>query len=143
MASRPPRSRAGAPVRARPLVRAVLTAAGAGVAVLADVAFDPAQRHVPLCPFHAATGWWCPLCGGLRAVDALAHLQVPAAVHDNLLVVAALPLVLLWWLDGLARAGSGRARRAWPTRITIGAVGLAVAFTVLRNLPMAAGLRPR
>ncbi len=134
----------GAAVRPAPATRRtpVAAAAVAAVALAADVLFDPAHRHVPLCPFHAATGWWCPLCGGLRAADALAHLQWRVALHDNLLFVLALPLVALWWVDWLRRARAGRDRRA------LGAVGvgtlivLAVAFTVLRNLPAASPLRP-
>ncbi len=130
------------PATRRPLRTQYRWAAAGAAAVLADVAFDPVHRDVPLCPFHAVTGWWCPLCGGLRAVDSLAHLQVPAAVHDNLLVVAMLPLVLLWWLDWVVQARSGQPRRAWPRYLGFTALALALAFTVLRNLPVAAGLRP-
>ena len=129
--------RAVRPVRA---LTALGVAAALGVAV--DVALDPAHRHVPLCPFHAATGWWCPLCGGLRAVDALVHGQPGAAVHDNLLVVAGLPIAVLLWLDALARVRAGQAPRRWPRAGTITLVVLGVAFTVLRNLPWAAALRP-
>ncbi len=36
------------------------------------VAFDPAATWwFPSCPFHALTGWLCPLCGSLRAIHAL------------------------------------------------------------------------
>jgi hypothetical protein len=35
-------------------------------------AFDPATTWwFPSCPFHALTGWLCPLCGSLRAMHAL------------------------------------------------------------------------
>jgi hypothetical protein len=120
-----------------------LAAALAGGALLADVLFDPARRNVPLCPFHAATGLWCPLCGGLRAADALAHLQLRTALHDNLLFVAVLPLLALWWVDWTrrTRSGGGTVRRAG--RVGVAAVVLiGVAFTVVRNLPFAVALRP-
>src|SRR5262249_58881390 len=65
-------------------------------AAVADVAFDPVHRHVPLCPFHPVTGWWCPLCGGLRAADSLVHGHIGAALHYNGLFVAPLPPVLFW-----------------------------------------------
>ena len=127
-----------ATVRRAPVIAAAL----AGVALAADVLFDPAHRHVPLCPFHAATGWWCPLCGGLRAADALAHLQWRTALHDNLLFVAALPLIALWWVDWLRRARDGRPART-PKAVGVAvAVVLAVAFTVVRNLPSGSALRP-
>jgi hypothetical protein len=117
-------------------------AALAAVALLADVAFDPAHRHVPLCPFHATTGWWCPLCGGLRAADALAHLDLRAARHDNLLLVLALPVVVAWWVGWVARARAGRPRRGLPAGGIVAVVALGVAFTVVRNLPFATALRP-
>jgi len=106
-------------------------------AAVADVAFDPVHRHVPLCPFHAVTGWWCPLCGGLRAADSLVHGHIGAALHYNVLFVAALPLVLFWWLDWMR---TGRVRRL-PRAAIVALIAIAVAFTVLRNLPFAATLR--
>jgi hypothetical protein len=128
------------PVQGRrsPFVAAALT----GAALLADVAFDPAHRHVPLCPFHSITGGWCPLCGGLRAADALAHLQWRTALHDNVLFVAALPLIALWWVQWTRRARAGRPVRPLG-RWTVGAIVLAgVVFTIVRNLPFAHALRP-
>lgn len=107
------------------------------VAVAADVAFDPVHRHVPLCPFRAVTGWWCPLCGGLRAADSLAHGQLATALHYNALFVAALPFLALWWLDWAVRARSGRPYRSVPQRVLVAVLALAVGFTVLRNLPFA------
>jgi hypothetical protein len=118
---------------------AALQAAALGAAALAlDVAFDPVHRHVPLCPFHVVTGWWCPLCGGLRAADSLAHGQLGAALHYNVLFVAALPFALLLWLDWLR---TGRLRGAESRRALTVLLVVAVVFTVLRNLPFAATLR--
>lgn len=120
----------------------VVAAALAGLALAGDVLFDPAHRHVPMCPFHAATGWWCPFCGGLRAADALAHVQWRAALHDNVLFVLALPFIAWWWVDWVRRARAGRPRRA-VRALGVGAlIVLAVAFTVVRNLPAASSLRP-
>jgi hypothetical protein len=124
---------------ARPPLTAV---ALAGAALVADVLFDPAHRHVPLCPFHAGTGWYCPLCGGLRSADALAHLQLGTAVRDNVVLVAAVPLLALWWLDCVRRGRTGRPARGFGRVGVAVLVVLAVAFTVVRNLPMAAALRP-
>jgi len=117
-------------------------AAAAGAALAADVAFDPVHRHVPLCPFHTVTGLWCPLCGGLRAADSLAHLQVMTALHDNAVFVLALPLIALWWVDWAVRSRSGRPPRTQPRYAVTALVLVAVAFTVLRNLPFAHALRP-
>jgi hypothetical protein len=85
-------------------------AAGVAAAVAADLAFDPEQRHVPLCPFRALTGWWCPLCGSLRSAYSLAHGRLSAALHDNALLVAALPVVFAAWLGGSSMRGAVRQR---------------------------------
>ena len=129
--------------KSRPLLGTPLRVAALSLAALgADVAFDPAHRHVPLCPFRAATGWWCPLCGGLRSADALMHLQVWTAVRDNVLLVAAVPLLALWWFNWAQRRRRGEAARSLPRAVVVAVIVIAVAFTVIRNLPFAAGLRP-
>lgn len=132
-----------AAVRAyRPLSTPGRLATSIGVGVAADVAFDPAHRHVPLCPFHAMTGGWCPFCGGLRAVDALAHGQLATALRDNAVFVAAIPFVLVLWLDWAQRRRSGQPTRRVSRVAVVGTVAVLVAFTVVRNLPFATGLRP-
>ena len=108
------------------------------LAAAADVALDPVHTHVPLCPFKAITGWQCPLCGGLRAVYEVAHLRIGTALRDNVLVVAALPVIVALWL---VRVRSGAAlhtpRWVWPVLVLLG-----VLFTVARNLPPMRVLRP-
>jgi hypothetical protein len=128
----------------RPALRAPITVAVVlAAAVAADVAFDPQHRHVPLCPFHALTGWWCPLCGSLRAADALAHLRLGSALHDNVLFVLAVPLLALWWLDWAVRSRSGQTGPRRLSRPVVAALVLvAVVFTVVRNLGPFAALRP-
>jgi hypothetical protein len=123
--------------------RAVLRAAALAVtAGLADLAFDPVHTHVPLCPFRALTGLDCPLCGGLRAVYQLLQLRVGAAVRDNVLVVAVLPVAVGLWLLWAVRARTGRPAPSWPRAATVTLALLAVAFTLVRNLPFAVALRP-
>lgn len=116
--------------------------AAVAAAVVVDVAIDPVHTHVPLCPFHTVTGWWCPLCGSLRAVDELARGHLWLAAHDNLLLVAAVPVLLAIWLAWAAKmlpSGTG-VRRSRAVRV--GAVVAIVAFTIVRNLPAVAALRP-
>ncbi|WP_197084505.1 DUF2752 domain-containing protein [Saccharothrix sp. ST-888] len=108
-------------------------------------AVDPnAAGHYPTCPVLRATGWWCPGCGGLRCVHALTRGDLTTAGHDNLLVLLLAGVLGLLWLRWLwAALTGGRA-----PRISIGsggAVGLTVllvVFTVIRNLPIGAGLAP-
>ena len=127
---------------ARPSSRPIQVAAGAAAALAADVALDPAHRHVPLCPFHAITGWQCPLCGGLRCVDALVHGQWSAALHDNALLVAALPVLVWVWFDAWRRSRTDRPQRSVPRRGIVAVVVVLATFTIVRNLGAMAALRP-
>ncbi|MDQ2758580.1 MAG: DUF2752 domain-containing protein [Actinomycetota bacterium] len=92
---------------------------------------------VPLCPFHAVTGLWCPVCGSLRAVASLTRLDLAGALSSNLLVTALLPLLVVAAIGPAVGAVTGRPLRA-PTIGNRGWVVLGVAFgvfTIWRNLP--------
>jgi hypothetical protein len=115
----------------------------AAVAIGADAGIDPARTHVPLCPFHTLTGLECPLCGSLRAVSAAARGHLAAALHDNVLLLLGGPALLMAWLA----LGPNRRERlgASSTARIAGlccASAVLIAFTVLRNLPLAQALRP-
>ena len=126
------RSIAAAPYRAAAIVLA---------AVAADWVFDPVSRHVPTCPLHAITGIWCPFCGGLRSAYELSRLHLRAALGYNVLLVAALPFILVYWFSWARRAHSNQPRKPLSRTVTITLVVIAVAFTIVRNLPFATGLR--
>jgi len=111
-----------------------------GVAL--DLAVDPTRTHIPLCPFHAATGLRCPLCGGLRAVYSLAHGDAISALRDNALFVLSLPLVLALWLEWCWRVRNGRPARRVTRAAAVALVIVAVLFTLARNLPVASAPRP-
>ncbi|MQS11793.1 DUF2752 domain-containing protein [Streptomyces kaniharaensis] len=106
---------------------------------------DPnAPGHYPDCPFLAATGWWCPGCGGLRCVHALTHGDLTGALHDNAVAVLLFAVLAVLWLRwGWAALTGGQG-----PRISVGArrwaliALLVVVFTVVRNLPIGAGLVP-
>ena len=86
-------------------------------------AFDPATTWwFPTCPFHALTGYLCPLCGSLRALHALV-LGAP------LIALAFNPLTIV----GVAAWLIARER---TTAFCFSAHGLAciVAFGILRNM---------
>jgi len=117
-------------------------AAGALALAAADVAIDPTHTHVPLCPLRSLTGWWCPFCGGLRAVDELARGHVGLALRDNVLLVGALPVAIALWWVWVLRVRSGAIAPRWSRSATLGAAVLLVAFAVVRNLPFATALRP-
>ena len=111
----------------------------AGVA-LAGCAYvglnDPSDggAFIP-CPFHAATGLWCPGCGMTRAVHHLVTGDVPAALSSNLLLPVVL-LVAVWgWLAWI-RPSFPRIGTTLPTWVWPALAGAAVVFGLLRNLPV-------
>lgn len=116
---------------------AALAAAGFVVAV------DPAGGGpYPGCPFLALTGHPCPLCGGLRAVHALGHGDLAAAMSANLMVVVLLALTGADWARRLRGRLAGRPVRGLPGW-TFVALGVAfVVFGVVRNVPFGASLAP-
>jgi hypothetical protein len=113
----------------------VLAGALGFVAVVASV--DPNQPgHYPTCPFLALTGYFCPGCGSLRAIHALAHADVATALERNpatVLAVAVLPLAFLLWS---ARLWSGRPR-SWlaPPALIWALLAVILAYWALRNVP--------
>ncbi|MER6047063.1 DUF2752 domain-containing protein [Streptomyces sp. NPDC001793] len=106
---------------------------------------DPNEPgHYPVCPLRHLTGLLCPACGGLRSAHAVAHGDLLAALGANAPAVAGYAAFALFWLVWAARAVRGlptpgpRPRPAhwWALG------GLLLVFTLVRNLPLGAGLRP-
>ena len=114
----------------------------AGVAYLGAV--DPNEAgHYPTCPFLELTGLYCPGCGSLRALHALAHGDVGTALARNPLMVASLPLLAFVWLAWVRRAVTGRSREwAAPPSAVWTLLAVVIAFAVLRNLPGFTWLAP-
>ena len=121
---------------------ATLAVAAAATAYVGAV--DPNEAgHYPSCPFLSLTGLYCPGCGALRAVHALAHGDLVTALDRNVLAVAGVALLAAIWVGRVVRAWRGVARRrvAAPWLIWSLLV-LVLAFTVVRNLPAGALLAP-
>lgn len=96
------------------------------------------------CPFRELTGWWCPGCGGLRAVHNLTEGHVVAAVHSNLLLLPLLVGGVLWWANWTHARWTGQPAPALALRRStswVVLVGL-LAFTVLRNTSWGTWLTP-
>lgn len=98
------------------------------------------------CPWLALTGYYCPGCGGLRAVNDLTQGDIIGAASSNLVFVLMVPVLVLWWLRWTQRMWVGAERPALTRRhsgvlIAIFAVVM-VAFGVLRNLPGGSWLAP-
>ena len=124
---------------------APLAAAGAALAATTYVGLvDPNQAgHYPTCPFLAVTGYYCPGCGSLRAVHALTHGDVGAAVGLNVLAVVGIAVVAVFWGLWTLRSWRGQPRtRVAPAWTLYLAVGTVVVFWVVRNLTLGEALAP-
>lgn len=112
-------------------------------AVALVAAVDPhTPGHYPVCPWHAMTGTWCPGCGGLRAVHDLTHGHLVTAAGENLVVVALVPVLAIWWLVTRIRPGRKGGGLVLGPRATMVFVVVVLAFTAVRNLPFGAALAP-
>lgn len=125
--------------RARRLASPLAVGAGAALAALALRLRDPhASGSWGLCPTKLLTNLDCPMCGALRAINDLTHLDVGAALSSNLVLVLAIPVVLVLWLARLRacwRGGEAMRPLTVPTWAWVGSLVVLAVFTVARNLP--------
>lgn len=133
------------PFRRRvPLLPAgVLAGVIAAVAMVAAV--DPNEPgHYPTCPFLWATGLYCPGCGSLRMIHALAHGHVGEAFGRNPLAFLLIPVVGALWVRWAACAVRGEPMRSKLLRPgAVWAFGALLAvYWVVRNLPFGSALAP-
>jgi hypothetical protein len=107
---------------------------------------DPHQGgSYAYCPWLLLTGTYCPGCGGLRAVNDLTNGDLAAAASSNLLFVASLPVLVLWWASTVRDRWQGRVRRLAARRhgmLAVAFLVVALVFAVVRNLPFGAWLAP-
>ncbi|WP_314172791.1 DUF2752 domain-containing protein [Streptomyces winkii] len=119
-----------------------LAAVGAAFAYVGTV--DPGEPgHYPVCPLLRFTGLYCPGCGGLRCAHAVVHGDFATALGMNALAVAAFAAFAAFMVFWVVRV-----LRSQPVTVPLStrhwwALGiLALAFTVVRNLPVGAALAP-
>ena len=118
---------------AAPLAVGAMALAGAVVLGVGN----PNTTHIPLCPLKAVTGLDCPLCGSLRAVHSLTHLDLVGALSNNLLFTVAAPFLVLGWVHWLRTSLTGGGRRIDVRRgVLITGIVVVLVFTVARNLPV-------
>jgi hypothetical protein len=112
-----------------------LLALGAFASVLAVLAFvDPSTAwFAPRCPFRLVTGLYCPGCGTGRALHALVHGDLSAALRLNVVAVAAIPVFLALGVRAALRPE--RALPRLPLALQLALYALLAAFLVARNLP--------
>lgn len=113
-----------------------------GVVAAATLALRLRDPHVSGawggCPTKLLTDLDCPLCGSLRAVNDLTHLDVGAALSSNLVLVLAVPAILFFWgrrLLACWRGGEAMRPLAIPSWVWVAGLVVLTVFTVVRNLP--------
>ena len=138
------------PTLAQPgrLHRLALPLAAGAVATLGTLALHLRDPHDAgswgYCP-TALLGLSCPLCGSLRAVNDLTHLDLASAASSNLLLVLGVPVVLALWgrrLVACWRGGPALTPLTAPRAVWVVLAVAVLAFTVARNLPLGAWLAP-
>ena len=96
---------------------------------------DPVRVPIyPQCLFHQVTGLDCPGCGSLRALHALLHGQIVAALRFNAFVVLSLPLFAWLGLDFLRRKKTASSLQIRPVWLWL-YLGALVTFGIVRDLP--------
>jgi len=125
-------------------VRAQIVLATCGCASAATFlyAVDPHQSTIyPQCWLYNTTGIYCAGCGATRALHALLHGRMLDALHDNVLLISALPLLAFIAVPYLWAAWQNK---TWPQKEinprrlvfwAICAVAVMLIFMALRNLP--------
>jgi Protein of unknown function (DUF2752) len=114
---------------------------GAALVVYARFQQGHGRAVFPPCPFHAATGWWCPGCGLTRGSLALVRGNVQQALGFNLLTpFVLLALVYAWAQWAVPRVGGPALPllSRIPANVWKGVAVLVLLFSVARNLPVAA-----
>jgi hypothetical protein len=131
--------------RARRMVVPLATIGGLAAATLALHVRDPhTSGSWGFCP-SAALGFWCPGCGGLRAVNDLTNGDVGAALSSNVVVTSLIPVAVvllgLWaWHSWRGTSLSLPWSRTKPVLWAF--VTVLVVFTVMRNTGPGAWLAP-
>ncbi|MFC7451309.1 DUF2752 domain-containing protein [Rhodococcus daqingensis] len=121
-----------------------VAAAGAGAAALLYLRDPHRAGAYGFCPFHVVTGWWCPGCGGLRAVNDLVHGDLVASVSSNVLILPLVVVLAVAWVRWVRRRWGGVEDRmiVLGRPATAAILVLLAVFTVVRNTPWAAVLAP-
>ncbi len=114
----------------------VATGAAVACGCAAIALWDPGDGGTAVCWSKAVFGIDCPLCGGLRATNAMLRGDWLAAADHNVLVAVLLPIAAVLWVVWLVRSLQDRPFTL-PKVPTAGWIAIGVfllAFTVVRNL---------
>ncbi|HET6669681.1 MAG TPA: DUF2752 domain-containing protein [Pyrinomonadaceae bacterium] len=113
-----------------------LTLAAGGVCLFL---LEPGKsRLLPVCPFHALTGFTCPGCGSTRGMHQLLHGNLGAAFEFNPLLLLALPFLLYALLSYSQRVLRGQPAQtnALAPKYIYTIFGAVLFFWIFRNTPL-------
>ena len=101
--------------------------------------FSPTNySFFPQCPFYELTGFNCPGCGSQRALHAILHGDLAAAVNYNLLFVVSLPFIAAYFglkLLSIIKGGGMNLYLFDNPKVQMLAVLFVLIFWFVRNLP--------
>lgn len=109
-------------------VSTIVVVVGVIVGVVVLWSFDPRSAgFFPKCPMFLWTGLQCPGCGTTRALHALVHGDLAAAVRFNPFTMALLAL-------GVIKLATPPLPRPWRAPVAVVVFVAAAVFGVARNL---------
>jgi hypothetical protein len=119
--------------------------AGIAAAVTYVGTIDPNQHgHYPTCPFLALTGLYCPGCGSLRMIHALAQGHLAEGFGRNPFAFLLIPVLgYLWtrWVTCSVRGETISSALFKTSMIWVFTAGMVV-YWIVRNLPFGRALAP-
>ncbi|MFX3639256.1 MAG: DUF2752 domain-containing protein [Candidatus Pristimantibacillus sp.] len=108
---------------------------GVGALLYLKVWLPVTKIGIP-CVFHELTGFYCPGCGVTRVIQSLLQLDIEQAFRYNSLLFVLLPLYAMYFV------ATRKKLRLLSNGIMTIMVIMAVAFGILRNIPMFDYLAP-
>ena len=90
------------------------------------------------CIFHEFTRFYCPGCGGNRAIISLMHLDFYKAIRYNLLITIFIPALLINWFFKIVL----RKNIKYPNWFWYLVLIITILFAILRNIPALYFLAP-
>lgn len=110
----------------------------AGVVATAMILLWHPVSWLPECPFHRATGLYCPGCGSVRATHHILNGRFELGIKHNLmLLLLGVPLAVWFWSEQIVMVTIGRRFRPLFGKPMVAWVALSalLGFAVVRNLP--------
>lgn len=101
------------------------------------------HKAFPLCGFYQLTGYYCPGCGGTRAVVALLHLHILQSLRCHPLVLYTTVILGTFWIGKTLEIAIGRERhrmRLKPVYLYIALALVLIQWIIKNGLLYARGI---